>query len=367
MLIKAVDYPDLFLEDRPFLDVRAEVEFNKGAFPTAVNIPILNDAEREEIGIIYKQHGSAQAVSAGHKMVSGELKSCRIAQWEEFIRNNPQACLYCFRGGQRSTIAAEWLLESGIDIPRIEGGYKALRRFLIDGTSKWAAGPELYIVGGKTGTGKTRVLHRFKAHLDLEALASHRGSAFGKRLTPQPTQINFENLVAIALLKFNQSGCKQLLVEDESLMIGRSKLPDPLFAKMKNASMIVVDDVLQARVDRIYEEYIIEQWAEYQDQADSPDAAFEAYAGYLLSSLRGISKRLGGTRYKAMKRLMETALDEQQQGEPELHKAWIAELLTHYYDPMYAYQLEKKQHRIQFCGSHDEITDWLYHQGFVFV
>jgi tRNA 2-selenouridine synthase len=68
-----------------------------------------------------------------------------------------------------------------------------------------------------------------------------------------------------------------------------------------------------------------------------------------------------------MKQLMDTALDEQQQGKPELHKEWIAELLTHYYDPMYEYQLEKKQHRIQFCGSHDEIMDWLCQQGFVFA
>jgi tRNA 2-selenouridine synthase len=294
------------------------------------------------------------------------LKSGRIVQWEEFIRNNPQACLYCFRGGQRSKIASEWLSAAGVDIPRIEGGYKALRRYLIDGIGRWTTAPEFIVLGGKTGTGKTRVLQRFKAHLDLEALANHRGSAFGKRLTPQPTQINFENLVAIALLKFNQSGSGQLLVEDESLMIGRSKLPDPLFAKMKSASMIVVEDALQERVDRIYEEYIIDQLAEYQEQAGSPDAAFETYAGYLLDSLRGISKRLGGTRYTAMKRLMETALNEQQQGKPELHKEWIAELLTNYYDPMYEYQLEKKQHRVQFCGSHDEILDWLCQHGFVF-
>ena len=367
MLIEAKGFPELFLEDRPLLDVRAEVEFSKGAFPLSVNIPILNDSEREQIGIIYKQQGSAQAVSAGHEMVSGELKSSRIAQWEEFIRSNPQVCLYCFRGGQRSRIASEWLLESGIDIPRIEGGYKALRRFLIDGTGKWAATPELYVIGGKTGTGKTRVLQRFKAHLDLEALACHRGSAFGKRLTPQPTQINFENNLAVALLKLNQSQYTRLLVEDESHMIGRSKVPDPLFAKMNDAELIIVEDPLSERVNRIYAEYIIEQCLEYENHSQYQDDAFEMYAAYLLNSLKGISRRLGGTRYAAMRSLMESALREQQQGKPELHKEWITELLINYYDPMYEYQLEKKQQRIIFYGSHEEITDWLCQQGFASV
>jgi tRNA 2-selenouridine synthase len=367
MLIKATDFPDLFLEDRPLLDVRAEVEFSKGAFPTAVNIPILNDAERKEIGIIYKEQGSAQAVAAGHEMVSGELKSCRIAEWMAFIESNPQACLYCFRGGQRSRIAAEWLLGRGIEVPLIEGGYKALRRFLIDGTARWADGPELFVVGGKTGTGKTRVLHQFTWHLDLEALASHRGSAFGKRITPQPTQVNFENLVAIELLKLDRARCDKLLVEDESVMIGRSKVPDPLFARMSNASIVVVEDGLQKRVNRIYDEYIIEQLSEYRDQANSPEAAFEAYAQYLLNSLHSISKRLGGSRYTRIRALMEDALDSQQRGDPELHKAWIAELLSHYYDPMYEYQLEKKGNRVRFSGSHEEITSWLTNQGFTAI
>lgn len=364
MLITAKDYPSLFLENRPLLDVRAEIEFSKGAFPAAVNIPILNDSERQQIGTIYKQQGSAVAISAGHKMVSGELKSCRIAQWQEFIRCNPDACLYCFRGGQRSKIASAWLAECGTEIPRIEGGYKALRRFLIAGTERWTAASELYVLGGKTGTGKTSVLGQFKAQLDLEAMACHRGSAFGKRLTPQPTQINFENILAIRLLQLDHSQCHRLLVEDESAMIGRSKVPDPLLDRMNAAELIIIEDTLAERVKRIYAEYILDQWLGYKNNAHSEDAAFEMYSHYLLNSLAGISKRLGGARYTAMKNLMETALQEQRIGTAELHKEWIAELLIHYYDPMYEYQLEKKQHRILFKGAPEEITAWLCQQGF---
>lgn len=364
MLIRAQDYPSLFLENRPLLDVRAEIEFGKGAFPTAVNLPLLNDSERQQIGIIYKQQGSAMAITAGHKMVSGDLKSCRIAQWQEFIRRNPDACLYCFRGGQRSKIATAWLAECGTEIPRIDGGYKALRRFLIAGTERWAAASELYIIGGKTGTGKTRLLHQFNAKVDLEAMACHRGSAFGKRLTPQPTQINFENLLAIRLLQLHHSQSQRLLVEDESALIGRLKVPDPLFARMNAAELIIIEATLAERVNRIHAEYIIDQWFEYKNNAQSEGAAFEMYSRYLLNSLHGISKRLGGTRYAALNSLMESALQQQQTGTAELHKEWIAELLINYYDPMYAYQLEKKQHRIMFKGTHEEIMDWLCQQGF---
>ncbi len=363
MLIGAKDYAQLFLEDRPLLDVRAEIEFRKGAFPTAVNIPILNDSEREQIGIIYKQHGSEQATEAGYQMVSGARKSERIEQWQEFINHHPGAYLYCFRGGQRSKIACEWLAASGLDVARIDGGYKAMRRFLIDGIEDWVAATGLYVLGGKTGTGKTRVLHRFEAQLDLEAMACHRGSAFGKRLIPQPTQINFENILAIRLLKLNHAKYRRLLVEDESNLIGRLKVPAPLFDKMNSAELIIIEDHLKDRVKRIYDEYITEQLAEYKNVHESEDTAFKLYSQSLLSSLQGIAKRLGGARYTALQKLMTEALNKQQQGQAELHKEWITELLTNYYDPMYAYQLESKKPRVIFSGSQEEIIEWLDASG----
>jgi len=359
MQITADHFHQLFLEQRPLLDVRAEVEFERGAFPGAVNIPIFNNAERERVGIIYKNEGSAAATRAGHEIVSGEIKQARLAAWHEFIETNPSAYLYCFRGGQRSRIAAQWLQDSGINIPRIEGGYKALRKFLLDGLDRWCGYFAPCIIGGKTGTGKTMVLNRFDQSIDLEGLANHRGSAFGKRIAAQPGQIDFENSLAIKLLTFHNREKKLLLLEDEGKLIGRLKIPAPLYESMGKGSLVIVQAKPEDRARRIYEEYILEQWDEYRSVEPDEELAFQKFSDYLLASLAGISKRLGGLRYSETKDVMENALREQKRGNPELHLQWISILLLYYYDPMYDYQLSKKQERVVFTGSAPEVKDYL--------
>jgi tRNA 2-selenouridine synthase len=359
MQITANQFQQLFLEQRPLLDVRAEVEYERGSFPGAVNIPILNNAERERVGIIYKNEGPEAATSAGYEMVSGETKQARITAWCEFLESNPSAYLYCFRGGQRSSIAAEWLKDSGINIPRIEGGYKALRNFLIAGLERWSNYFDPCIIGGKTGTGKTVVLNRFEQSVDLEGLANHRGSAFGKRMVAQPGQINFENSLAIKLLSLHHSRRKLLLLEDEGKLIGRLKIPSPLYDHMGNGQLVIVEAKPEDRARRIYDEYILAQWNEYRVSEDDEEHAFQKFGDYLLTGLAGISKRLGGLRYAETRTVMEKALQEHKQGNPELHLQWISTLLAHYYDPMYDYQLSKKQERIVFTGSALEVEDYL--------
>ena len=119
------------------LDTRAPVEFVKGAFPGAVNIPLMNDAEREQIGLRYKQQGQDAAIALGHQLVSGETKAARIRAWADFAHRHPDGCLYCFRGGLRSRIARQWIQEeAGIDYPRVAGGYKAMRGFLLEGSGR---------------------------------------------------------------------------------------------------------------------------------------------------------------------------------------------------------------------------------------
>src|SRR5512135_2151973 len=87
---------------RPFLDVRAPLEFAAGAVPGATNIPILDDDERHQVGICYKQKGPEAAFELGHAVVSGETKRARVEKWVDFARRHTDAHLYCFRGGQRS-------------------------------------------------------------------------------------------------------------------------------------------------------------------------------------------------------------------------------------------------------------------------
>jgi len=359
MRVDRSQFESLFCEDVPLLDVRAEVEYGKGAFPSAVNIPILNDDERSQVGICYKYNGQKAATKLGHELVSGANKEKKMHRWVTFAEENTQACLYCFRGGERSRIAQQWLLDAGITVPRIEGGYKQLRRFLIESLQATVERAQLVIVGGKTGTGKTELLSTIEASIDLEGLANHRGSAFGKQLEPQPTQINFENCLAIALLKKFRQGQTRLALEDESLLIGKLNITQYLYDKMDATQLILLDDSIENRVARIFNEYIIDQLGQYESLLGGSTAGFERFSAYLLNSLAGIAKRLGGARYKELEAIMQAALSKQQQGDPEGHRPWIKELLLHYYDPMYAYQLEKKKDRIVFTGNASEIRQWL--------
>ena len=127
-----VDDPlQLFLNDTPLMDVRAPVEFNEGAFPTARNIPLINDEERHVIGKTYKDLGQDEAIKLGVELVSGTTKSDRLAQWQQFTKTHPEGVLYCFRGGMRSKVTQQWLFEeTGVRYPRVKGGYKVLRRFI---------------------------------------------------------------------------------------------------------------------------------------------------------------------------------------------------------------------------------------------
>ncbi len=196
------NYRELFLHDIPMMDVRAPVEYQKGAFPGTINVPLINDIERQKIGTCYKQQGQKAAVALGHQLVAGQSKADRIAAWADFSRQHPNGYLYCFRGGLRSQITQEWLKEkAGITYPRVIGGYKAMRNFLLQTIEQAVAECQFIVLGGLTGAGKTDVLLKLAHSLDLEKHAHHRGSSFGKHVLTQPSQIDFENRLAIDVLK----------------------------------------------------------------------------------------------------------------------------------------------------------------------
>ncbi len=349
----------LFLNNIPLIDVRAPVEFAAGAFPHAANLPILNDAERHQIGICYRNKGPDAATALGHDLVSGALREQRIAAWYDFALAHPDAAIYCFRGGQRSTIAAQWLKQAGVDLPRVEGGYKALRRLLL---TQMTSLPPLIIVSGKTGSGKTRFLAQFPRKVDLEHHANHRGSAFGKTLTEQPAQINFENAVAIEFLHLardDETGTP-VLIEDESRLIGRVHLPPELQVKMKMSPVLVIEDTLESRARHIFEEYIVENWQLHQSRFN--DHAPFRFSEYLLTAIDAIKKRLGAASHAEIRQIMVAVLERQTQtGDLTGHLAWIELLLERYYDPMYLFQLKKKADRILFRGSADTVANWYSH------
>ncbi|MCG8415865.1 MAG: tRNA 2-selenouridine(34) synthase MnmH, partial [Pseudomonadales bacterium] len=234
-LIQAGEFATLFQNQTPLLDVRAPVEFKRGAFPNTINHPLLNDDERQAVGRRYREQGREAAIALGQELVAGEVKAARVRAWKDYVQNHPNCALYCFRGGLRSSIAQQWLAAEGIHVPRIAGGYKALRRSLIEHVQRLASDDNLVVIAGKTGSGKTHLLNSLPNSLDLEGFAQHRGSAFGRRAQGQPSQIDFENRLAIRLLDLNWQDTQRVAVEDESRAIGSLSVPLVLHQRMCEA------------------------------------------------------------------------------------------------------------------------------------
>lgn len=354
------DYTSLFLDDVPMLDVRAPTEFEQGAFPMSTNIPLMTDKEREAVGIRYKEQGQDAAILLGAELVTPKDQQKRKQQWADFFKNNKKGVLYCFRGGLRSQISQQWISdETGTDYPRVTGGYKALRRFLIESTERIAKKIPIVILGGRTGSGKTRILKQLHNSIDLEGLANHRGSAFGPTATPQPTQINFENALAIELIKKEAQGAQFLVIEDEARNVGSLGVPQALYDAMQQ-SPIVKLDVPQAERNQIsIEEYIVDTQNHF-DEVYGKEKGEIKLAEHLLESLSKIQKRLGGVRYQEAEGQMKKAIEKRlTTGSLDGFIPLVNTLLVDYYDPMYDYQIEKKKARIIFEGSKNEISSFL--------
>lgn len=356
------DFLNLFLNDVPIIDTRAPVEFEKGAFPTSVSLPLMTDDERAQVGTCYKQKGQQAAIELGHQLVSGEIKQRRVEAWVEFARQHPQGFLYCWRGGLRSETVQRWMREAGCEYPRILGGYKAMRRFLIDQQDAICANQPLVLIGGRTGSNKTDLVNALPGSVDLEGLAWHRGSSFGRRPQGQPTQLSFENALAVALLKALHTEQVQagqpIILEDEGRLIGRCSLP-PVFQDAMSASPVVVLEVpLDERVEHSFKTYILDKLTEWQG-VKGEEAGFEAFEQDLTDSLYRVRKRLGGVRYQETRAQMDEALAAHRNGNPDLHWDWILALLVDYYDPMYEYQLSKRGDRIVFRGDREAVREFI--------
>lgn len=352
------DYRQLFLAGTPFLDLRSPGEFAHGAFPGASNLPLMSNEERAQVGTCYKQQGQTAAIELGHRLVSGAEREQRLAAWSEFAREHPDGCLYCWRGGLRSETVQQWLAAAGIVYPRVVGGYKALRRFLLEELERSLQRAQLVLIGGRTGTGKTRVIAALDNALDLEGLARHRGSSFGHLPEGQPSQIDFENALSIGFLRQLQRGDAPVVLEDEGRLIGRLALPENLRQRMQDAPMLVVEESLAQRVEVILEDYIVDLGERYT----ASEGVLEGPALHrtrLLEGLDRIRKRLGGERHQAIRTLMERAFAQQRaSGEVDEHRAWISALLEAYYDPMYSYQLSQRAGTTLFQGRRDEVISF---------
>lgn len=329
--------PDLALlrEGRMLIDVRAPVEFAQGALPGAVNLPLMDDEERHLVGIAYKRHGQQAAIELGERLVRDGVRASRVAAWRRLVESHPDAIIYCFRGGLRSQVAQQWLMEAGLERPRIRGGWKAMRQALCARLDAAAEQP-LLVVGGLTGCAKTALIRALANGLDLEGCARHKGSAFGRHPLPAPSQIDFEHAMGLRLLDLPGP----LVVEDESRHIGAANIPLTFWRAMESAPRLRVEMPLDWRLVQIHKDYIDDLWEVHRQQ-------FGDWLGWALmrkqlaGSLARLRKRLGSARLARLQRLQALAFREHERGNRQAHEAWLAPLLTEYYDPMYRHQLAK--------------------------
>ncbi len=254
------------------------------------------------------------------------------------------------------------MADAGYPIAFVEGGYKAIRQHCIKRTEELVKRLPALVLSGRTGTGKTRVLTDFPRYIDLEGLANHRGSSFGKQLDPQPTQINFESALTATLIRLSRLSHKAIAFEDESRLIGRCMIPECLQAKLKQSPILVLEDDMECRIERILQEYVIEATELRKQRFADNQLAFEDLSTSLTKSLHKIRKRLGGQAHHDAQALLVNALQQQSLTDNfEAHKDWIAFLLQRYYDPMYDYQLSLKSERVVIRGKATELKQWLQH------
>ena len=353
------DYCAILRAETPIIDVRAPVEFAQGAMPAAVNLPLMNDEERAAVGTCYKREGADAALALGHKLVAGDTRQQRIAAWLDACRDAPNGYLCCARGGQRSHITQSWIKEHGIDYPLIVGGYKALRQAAIKATEELVRHP-IILIGGCTGNGKTPLVRRQPQGIDLEGLAHHRGSSFGRTLNAQFSQATFENHLATALLQgAHEQDRVRWVLEDEGRMIGANHLPECLRDRMAQSPIAVVEDPFDLRIERLREEYFTRMHHDFF-AAYGEELGWQEYSAYLHHGLFAIRRRLGLQRFAELTATLDASLAEQRRsGSTEAHFAWLVPLLNEYYDPMYRYQLEKKADKIVFRGTSEDVMSWL--------
>jgi tRNA 2-selenouridine synthase len=306
--------PEMFLKcagSTPVLDVRSPKEYRQGHIPGAFSLPLFSDEERAVVGTTYTHQGKDAAILKGLEIVGPRL--------DYFVRTALEAApgkevlVHCWRGGMRSEAMA-WLLQfAGFKCSVLEGGYKAYRKYSREMIEK---GLRFIVLGGMTGSGKTEVLHWLREQgeqiLDLEALARHKGSAFGTLgQGDQPSQEQFENDLAARWMVLDSQ--KPVWIEDESRNIGKVIIPETLYDEMGKSTVVFLDVPFGDRVKRLAAEY----------------GGFEKQE--LAALISKISRRIGAD-------LANSALNALDEG--DIEKA--ISIVLQYYDKTYLYGLSKR-------------------------
>ena len=256
-LLPAADVLSRLQEFDSIIDVRSESEFALDHIPGAINCPVLNDAERVQVGTLYKQTGAFEAKKIGAALVAHNIAT----HLKQTFADQPREwrpLIYCWRGGNRSGAMAHILAKIGWPAVQLDGGYREYRRSVLTQLDVAPLRLTFRVICGTTGSGKSRLLTSLASKgaqvLDLEQLAAHRGSVLGGLPdAPQPSQKMFESLIWQKLRGFTPT--RPVYVESESRKIGQLRVPEKLMEKMRASACIHLQTGTTHRVALLIEDY----------------------------------------------------------------------------------------------------------------
>jgi tRNA 2-selenouridine synthase len=311
--MKTIDYIESLELDNPlYIDVRSPGEFSMDHIPGSINIPLFDDNERVEVGTLYRMAGKEKAMLRGSEIVGTKLQQI-LSRIMEYRDKN--IIVSCARGGMRSGSLASLLDSLGFTVFQLNRGYKGYRKYIIDSFNTLNPEIPLIVLQGLTGSGKTEIIRRMENSIDLEKLAGHRSSVFGGIGIKQNTQKSFETGIISSLHHLHTFN--HIIIEGESQKIGNLHIPDPFYTIMKQSPAILIKTPLEMRIDIIEKEY-----SDFTLGDNIPE---------IVKSLR---TKLG-------KKIVDELLFHFNNGNI---RKFIEIMLLHYYDPLYAYSLEKKHY-----------------------
>lgn len=321
-------FSEALIDSHFLVDARTPLEFEEDHIPGAVNVPLLDNDERVEIGILYKQQGPQQARLRGLEMTAARFPEM-VGTIAEMAGNRP-ILVYCWRGGLRSKTVTSILDLSGFHAVQLQGGYKSYRAHVSEYFDQFRPSGRMVVLHGLTGSGKTAFLLTVKTNrytvIDLEGLARHRGSAFGALgLSQTLSQKHFESILWNELRKSPPG--RPILLEGESRRIGRISLPGNFYEVMSDSCKIWCETSVETRIDRLISEYGKE---EYRDE--------------MAVALVRIKKKLGSEKYSEIAGYLESW---------DL-RPFMKGLLDNYYDKVYYKTRDWKEDRILSLESYEE-------------
>lgn len=313
------------MEDKIFIDVRSPSEFIRGSIPGAINIPILDNNERADVGTIYTNKSPEEAKAKGIQYASPKLSSIynRVSM---LAKRHKNIILFCWRGGLRSDALSSFLSTLGVNIYQLEGGYKKYRRYIIEYFDENKFKHKFIVLHGYTGVGKTEILAQLKTLnipvLDLEHLAKNSGSVFGKIAYQNEKPVTQKTFEALLFETLRLTNNKYIVVESEGRHLGRVSLPKNLWNTIVEGEHILIGTNMETRIKRLTNDYVI--------KVSSCNILLEDAVVHLKDKI--------GT--KKMNQLISWI-------EERKYSKVAEELIINYYDPLYKNSVDKYNYIIE--------------------